>query len=119
VTVTRAGLGIVSLVVSLVLAGVLFSSQLGAGGSKPSSPDKSPLVKQAQAAAAAANAMQAERELAAYQAENGTFVGATVTGVQGVTLLHEEATTFCLQVATDTGVLYDAGPGGTLSDRRC
>jgi hypothetical protein len=118
-TVTRAALGIVSLVVSLVLAGVLFSSQLGAGGSKPSSPDKSPLVQQAEAAAASADAMQAERELAAYQAENGTFVGATVTGIQGVTLLHAEATTFCLQVATGGGVLYDAGPGGTLSDRRC
>ena len=34
-------------------------------------------------------------------------------------LLHAEPTTFCLQVATETGVLYDAGPGGTLSARRC
>jgi hypothetical protein len=117
--VTRSGLGIVSLVVSLVLAGVLFSSQLGTGGSKTSRPDKSPLVQHAQAAAAAADAMQAERELAAYQAENGTFVGATINVVQGVTLLHAEPTTFCLQVATDTGVLYDAGPGGTVSGRRC
>ncbi len=116
---TRSGLGIVSLVVSLVLAGVLFSSQLGRGGSKPSSPDKSPLVQQAQAAASAADAMQAERELAAYQAENASFVGATVTGVQGVTLVHAEPTSFCLQVATDAGVLYDAGPGGTLSARQC
>jgi hypothetical protein len=117
--VTRSGLGIVSLVVSLVLAGVLFSSQLGTGGSKPSSPDRSPLVQQAKAAAAATDAMQAERELAAYQAKTGTFVGATVPGVQGVTLLHAEPTSFCLQVATDAGVLYDAGPGGTLSARRC
>jgi hypothetical protein len=109
----------VSLVVSLVLAGVLFSSQLGAGGSKPSSPDSSPLVRQAQAAAATADAMQAERLLATYQAENGTFVGATVTGVQGVTLLGAEPTTFCLQVTTGDGVLYDAGPGGTLSAARC
>ena len=116
---SRAGLGIVSLVVSVVLAGVLFSSQLGAGGSKPSSPDKSPLVQQAQSAAATADAMQAERLLTAYQAENGTFVGATITGVQGVTLLHAEPTTFCLQVTTGDAVLYDAGPGGTLSSRRC
>ena len=116
---TRSGLGIVSLVVSLVLAGVLFSSQLGTGGSKPSSPDKSQLVKQAQVAAATADAMQAERELAAYQAENGTYDGATVTDIQGLTLLHAEPTTFCLQLATDNGVLYDAGPGGTLSGGRC
>jgi hypothetical protein len=117
--VSRSGLGIVSLVVSLVLAGLLYSSRLGTGGSKPSSPDKSPLVQQAQAAAAAADAMQAERELAAHKAENGTFVGATVTGVQGITLLHAEPTTFCLQVTAGEGVLYDAGPGGTLSARRC
>jgi len=117
--VSRAGLGIVSLVVSLVLAGFLFSSQLGTGGSKPSSPDKSPLVEQAQAAAATADAMQAERLLAAYQAENGTFAGATVSGVQGVMLLNAEPTTFCLQVTTGGGVLYDAGPGGTLSASRC
>ena len=102
-----------------MLAGVLFSSQLGTGGSKPSSPDKSRVVQQAQAAAATADAMQAERELAAYQAENGTFVGATVTDIAGVTLLHAEPTTFCLQVATEAGVLYDAGPGGTVSARRC
>ena len=116
---SRVGLGIVSLVVSLVLAGVLFSSQLGTGGTKPSSPDKSPLVQQAQAAAATADAMQAERLLTAYQAENGTFVGATVSGVQRVTLLHAEPTAFCLQVTTAAGVLYDAGPGGTLSASRC
>jgi len=117
--VSRAGLGIVSLVVSIVLAGLLFSAQLGTGGSSASSPEESPVVQQAQAAAATADAMQAERELAAYQAENGTFVGATVTGVYGVALLRAEPTTFCLQVSTDTGVLYNAGPGGTLSDRRC
>jgi hypothetical protein len=115
----RGALGLVSIVVSLVLAGMLFSSQLGTGGSKPTSPDKSPLVQQAQAAAASADAMQAERELAAYQAENGTFVGATVTGISSVTLLHAEQATFCLKVASAGGYLYDAGPGGTLSNRPC
>jgi hypothetical protein len=116
---SRGALGLVSLVVSLVLAGMLFSSQLGTGGSKPTPPDKNPLVQQAQATAASADAMQAERELAAYQAENGTFVGATLTGISAVTLLHAEPTTFCLQVATGGGHLYDAGPGGTLSSRPC
>jgi hypothetical protein len=46
-------------------------------------------------------------------------LGATVAGVEGVTLLHAEPTTFCLQVAAGDGVLYDAGPGGRLSARRC
>ena len=116
---SRGALGLVSVVVSLVLAGMLFSSQLGAGGSKPTSPDKSPLVEQARATAANADAMQAERELAAYQAENGSFVGAPVTGISAVTLLRATAATFCLQVASPDGYLYDAGPGGTLTNRPC
>jgi hypothetical protein len=113
------GLGLVSLVASLVVSLMLFSSQLTNGGSKTAAPKQNPLVKQANSVAAQASAMQAERELAAYQAEQGTFVGATLTGVQGVTLRHTEATTFCLQVSTSGGVLYDAGPGGTLSPTRC
>ena len=113
------GLGLVSLVVSLVVSLMLFSSQLTNGGSKTTTPKQNPLVKQANSVAAEASAMQAERELAAYQAEDGTFVGATLSGVPGVTLLHAEATTFCLQVGSGAGVLYDAGPGGELSPTRC
>jgi hypothetical protein len=116
--VTR-GLGLVSLVVSLVISAMLFSSQLTGGTSKQASPKNNPLIQQANAVAAQAAAMQAERELVAYQAEQGTFVGATVTDVSGVTLLHAEPTTFCLQIASSGGVLYDAGPGGTPSARRC
>jgi len=106
------GLGIVSLVVSLVISLMLFSSQLTPGGSKPASPKENPIVQQASSVAAEAAAMQAEHELAAYQADRGTFVGATVTDIAGVTVLHAEPTTFCLQIASGGGVLYDAGPGG-------
>ena len=115
------GLGIVSLVVSLVISLMLFSSQLTRGGSKPkpASPKENPIVQQANSVAAEAAAMQAEHELAAYQADRGTFVGATVTDIAGVTVLHAEPTTFCLQIASGDGVLYDAGPGGTLTPQRC
>jgi hypothetical protein len=113
------GLGLVSLVGSLVISLMLFSSQLTGRGSKPGSPKQNPLVQQANSVAADAAAMQAERELAAYQAEQGTFVGATVTDVQGVALLHAEPTTFCLEIALNAGVLYDAGPGGTLRAQPC
>jgi len=113
------GLGLVSLVVSLVISGMLFSSQLTHGGSKPASPKQNQIVQQANSVAADAAAMQAEHELAAYQADRGTFVGATVTDVSGVTVLHAEPTTFCLQIASNGGVLYDAGPGGTPGAQRC
>ena len=115
---TRA-FGLVSLVVSLVVSGLLFSSQLTGGGSKASTPSQNQLVQQASGVAASAVAMQAERELAAYQAEHGSFVGATVTDVSGVSVLHAEPATFCLQIAGEGGVLYDAGPGGTPSEQRC
>ena len=78
---------------------MLFSSQLTRGGSKPASPKENPIVQQASSVAAEAAAVQAEHELAAYQADRGTFVGATVTDIAGVTVLHAEPTTFCLQIA--------------------
>lgn len=113
------GLGLASLVVTLAISAMLFSSQVTGGGSKQASPNQNPAVQQANSVAAEANTMQAERELGAYQAEQGTFVGATVTDVSGVTLLHAEPTTFCLQIGSSGSVFYDAGPGGTLSPRRC
>jgi hypothetical protein len=113
------GLGLVSVVVTLVVSAMLFSSQLSTSGSKATSPKQNPVVQQANSVAADTAAMQAEHELAAYQADQGTFVGATVTGIPGVTLLHAEPTTFCLQIASGGGVLYDAGPGGTPSATRC
>jgi hypothetical protein len=113
------GLGLVSIVVTLVVSAMLFSSQLSNGGARPASPKQNPVVQQANTVAADAAAMQAEHELAAYQADQGTFVGATVTGIPGVTLLHSDSTTFCLQIASGGGVLYDASPGGTPSPNRC
>src|SRR3954468_20852710 len=113
------GLGLVSLLVSLVISGMLFSSQLKGGGSTPPTPDRNQLVQQAQAAAAAVNAGQADRELGAYQAENGTFAGASVTDIGGVTVVSADATSYCLRIATTDSVLYDAGPGGSLSSTSC
>ena len=113
------GLGLISLLVSLAICGLLYSSQLQGTGSKPSSPQQNRVVQEANSAAAGMTGMQAERELAAYQAEHGTFVGAAVTHISGVTVLHADPTTFCLQISSNGGLLYDAGPGGTPSGTRC
>ena len=75
--------------------------------------------REANAAAASLNAAQAERQLSAYQAEHGTFAGAAITGISGVTLLRADATSFCLQLNSSGGVLYDAGPGGTPTTQHC
>ena len=113
------GLGLISLLVSLAICGMLYSSQLNGGGAKPSSLQQNRVVQEANSAAAGMTAMQAERELAAYQAEHGTFVGAAVTDISGVTVLHADPTTFCLQISSNGGLRYDAGPGGTPSGTRC
>jgi hypothetical protein len=118
VKMTR-GLGLVSLLVSLAIVGMVFSSQLRSGGSKTSSPNQNAIVQQANAVGGDSMAAQAERELEAYRAEHGTFVGATVSEVSGVTVLRAEPTTFCLQIDWNGGVLFDAGPGGTPSAQRC
>jgi Na+-transporting methylmalonyl-CoA/oxaloacetate decarboxylase gamma subunit len=119
-TMTR-GLGLVSLVVSLVVSLMLFSSQLTHTGSKPkpTSPKQNPIVQQANSVAAEAAAMQAEHELIAYQADHGTFVGASITDISGVTVLHAEPTSFCLRIVSNGDLQYDAGPGGTPSANRC
>src|SRR5438874_12956306 len=104
------GLRLVSLVISLVISGMLFSSQLTHGGSKPASPKQNQIVQQANSVAADAAAMQAEHELATYQADRGTFVGATVKDVSGVTVLHGEPTAVCLQIASHVVFLSAAGP---------
>ena len=111
------GIGLLSLVVSLAAVGVLMSSQLG--GTSNTKPAESPAVARANAAAASATVLQAEQQLNAYRAERGTFVGATVSGISGVGVLHADDAGFCLQVATPEGVRYEAGPGGTLTTAHC
>ena len=104
------GLGLISLLVSLAICGMLYSTQLNGSSSKPSSPQQNRVVQEANSAAAG---------MTAIQAEHGTFVGAAVTDISGVTVLHADPTTFCLQISLNGGLLYDAGPGGTPSGTRC
>jgi hypothetical protein len=113
------GFGVLSLVASLVIAGMIFAMQMNGGGSRPSPAQENGAVREANNAAASLAMVQAERELTAYQAEHGTFAGAKVTGITGVTVLHADATTFCLQIGTGAGLVYEAGPGGSLTSQRC
>jgi hypothetical protein len=112
--------GIVTLVISLVAGAVLFAVQWS-GTSSPATPKtgRSAPVDHANAVAAQATQALAERELAAFQASTGSFEGAQVAGVPGVTVRSAGATSYCLQIASSGGVFYDAGPGGTLSQLPC
>jgi hypothetical protein len=112
--------GIVTLVVSLVMSAVLFvaqwSSRGGPGGTRV---DTTAPIARANTAAAETEQVLAERELAAYQAEHGTFSGAQVTDLAGVTVRYGDDTRFCLQVVTNGVALYEAGPDGSLSPQPC
>jgi hypothetical protein len=111
------GLGLVTMVISLVVSAVLLTSQWTATHSNPGRPDQSRPVQEANSAAANLVAMEAERQLAAYQAEHGTYLGATVADIPGVTMLHSEATTYCLQIATSGGPVYSVR--GVVTSQRC
>jgi hypothetical protein len=112
------GLGLVTLVVGLVVSAVLLASQWTSIGSSSGNPRQSRPVQEANTAAATVAAMQAERELAVYQTEHATYVGA-VTHIPGVTILRADAATYCLQIAAGDVTLYDAGPGGGVTAQRC
>ena len=117
-----SGLGLVMLVVSLVIGGLLFahqSSSLGVGGGH-SAQDSRP-VQDALNAAATLTAAQADRTLSAYQAQTGTYAGADLSGVSGARLLSAGASSYCVEIdVSGQPPLYDAGPNaGALSSRPC
>ena len=115
-------LGIVSMVISLVLAAILLAAQLrGTGSSGPvgGKLDQNAPIQRADTAAATAAAFEADRELQAYQIDHGSFVGAQVTDVSGVSVRRADAASYCLLVVTNGVALYEAGPGGSLSPQPC
>jgi hypothetical protein len=115
----RSG-GLVTIVIALVCSAVLFATQWSSGGSPAGGKvDKSSPVERANAAAAQTAQVLAERELQAYQATHGTFAGAAVADISGVTVRSADATRYCLQVVSNGVALYDAGPDGTLSSTPC
>jgi hypothetical protein len=61
----------------------------------------------------------AERELSAYQAEHGTFQGAQIGDLSGVTVRSAGATGYCLQIVSNGVPLYESGPDGSLSSQPC
>jgi hypothetical protein len=112
-------IGLVSLVVSLVLGGLLFAAQWGGSGGGSGNVDKSRPVEQANMAAASVAAAQAEHLLADYQAGEGTFVGADLSPVPGTRLVRADATSYCFEIATNGVVLYDHGPAGGPTSQPC
>ena len=113
-------IGLISLVASLVIGGLLFAAQWGGSGlGGTGKVDKSRPVEQANMTAANVAAAQAEHLLADYQAGQGTFVGADLSPVPGTRLIRADATTYCFEIDTNGVALYDHGPDGGPTSQPC
>ena|SRR2546421_3188299 len=113
--VTRS-LGIVSLLVSLALAGWILSVQLKHAG--PTAAAASTAIGEANQVAAAVSFRQAETALEQFHSLNGTYSGASLNGF-GVALVRADSSSFCVQADQGSSVFHDSGPGGAPAPGPC
>lgn len=106
-------LGIPGLLVALAVGGYLMTKQMQSSG--PSAPPVQQVVTQAQTAVAATNFGQADASMAAFLAQNGTYVGAVLPPGSGVVLVGATPTSYCLQAGNE----HEDGPGGTAQPGAC
>jgi hypothetical protein len=117
--VTARGLGLVSLLVVLGMVGALWSMDARTNG--PTSASAQRIQTAADRIAADGNFIGAATFLAAYQAQNGTFVGAALPPSFGVQLVRADPSSYCMQTAVGTGgMMHAIGPnGGPPADGPC
>jgi hypothetical protein len=109
--------GLISIVCSLGVVALLMALNMQHSG--PTSPTVKRAEREASAAVASMNFTGAATELAAYSAENGTYVGAALPASFGVTLVRADAASYCLQAGIGAGVQHFAGPGGPAAAGPC
>ena len=105
------GVLLLSLVVALLLAGLLWRTQLG---HSPGGTTATREIDQARQATAALNLQQAVVALEQYHTLNGTYAGASLAGF-GVTLARADASSYCIQ----TAYAHLVGPNGTAQPGAC
>ena len=104
------GVPLLSLALALLLAGLLWSTQHGHSHGTTATRG----IHQARQAAAATAFQQAVVALEQYHTLNGTYAGASLSGV-AVTLARADASSYCVQIAN----AHLAGPGGTAQPGAC
>ena len=114
------GVGLVTLVITLTVSAVLFATQWSSlGGGLNSRTRDNRLIEKSKQLAAAMTAQRADMLLESYHAATGTYAGAPVEEINGIRLLHADASGFCLQVDARGETYYDAGPYGHLATTAC
>jgi hypothetical protein len=109
--------GLVSIVVSLGLVGILWALTMQHSG--PTSATARKAERDAGAAVSAINFTAAATQLEAFHAENATYAGATVPPSFGVTLMRAEAASYCLQTGVGPSAQHFTGPGGAEAAGPC
>jgi hypothetical protein len=114
---SRGGIGLLGLLVSLALVGALW--MMNARESGPTSQAAQRAETQAQQATAGINFSQAALQLETVHAESGTYVGATLPPSFGVTLVRADGSSYCLQAGTASSLQHLVGPGGQPAAGGC
>ncbi len=104
------GLSLVSLLVTLLVVGWMLTAQRSGSNDRTTSQE----IAQAQQSASGVSFQQAQTELEAHHALNGTYAGASLGGF-GVTLVRADASSYCIQDASS----HLDGPGGTAAAGPC
>jgi hypothetical protein len=111
-------LGVVSLMISLVVAAILIVMNMnGTGATKPRV--RSEIVGEATSQAAALEAAEADRELTAYRIAHDSYDGAQIADISGVTVRSASGTTYCLAIAVNGGTLYKSSLAPQLQTQPC
>jgi type II secretory pathway pseudopilin PulG len=109
--------GLISIVVSLGLVGILWALTMQHSG--PTSASARRAERDASAAVSAINFTAAATQLEAYHAENATYVGATVPPSFGVSLMRADAASYCLQTGVGSSAQHFTGPSGAAAAGPC
>jgi hypothetical protein len=110
-------LGLVAMVCSLAIVGVLMMLSMSKNG--PTAKSTKTAEAQATAAVGGLNFTSAAPELEAYKAEHATYAGAVLPPAFGVTVVRADATSYCLQAGIGGSVQHFIGPGGTPAAGPC
>jgi hypothetical protein len=105
------------LLVSLVVGGILYATQLKSSG--PTAPAVTQAETQAAAAVAGANFGAADAALQAWFADHATYAGATLDPSYQVAVVRADATSYCIQTAAGRAVEHEVGPGGSALAGPC
>lgn len=103
------GAALLSLLVALLVVGWMLTAQHGSNDRKTSQE-----IAQAEQSASGVSFQQAQTELEAHHALNGTYAGASLGGF-GVALARADASSYCIQDASS----HLDGPGGSVAAGRC